>query len=219
MNIEDFKAVYTPDDLKNFGELIFERQSELMKKYVEIENQNGLRWTTDIPVNIHTGKGQSQLKDFAWRVMEEVFESLEVYLNMNNVEVHQSELTFHAKEELADGLHFLIELLILAGIDNVVIKKVIDDELIVTQRQNQFCSFDSNIAFFGVRLGRAMNLLKNKPWKQTQYDTDTARFYRYLLDSLKGYLDLMLNLMEPVDIMNFYFRKAQVNDFRIKSNY
>lgn len=227
MNIEDFEPKFGLDDLKNFGKLIFQNQSTLMEKYVEIEDKNGLRWTTDIPVNIHSGKGQSQLKDFAWRVMEEVFESLEVAFDMNQTKLSKKELIFHAKEELGDGLHFLIELLILSGIQQSAIEEVIDGFFgVLTDRdfKPESVSFyvedvHYSTVEFGIWLGRAMNLLKNKPWKQTQYNTDENRFFKYLLEALRKYFILMFQFMTKLEIMNFYFRKTEVNNFRIKSNY
>lgn len=230
MNIEDFKEQFTIKDLPRFPELIFNNQKALMEKYVKIEDSNGLRWTTDIPVNIHSGKGQSQLKDFAWRIMEEIFEALETYFNMNRTELTKDELLLHTREELADGLHFLIELLILAGLKDFDIKKILNTYFETIEILNSVTGITDferiitedihyRVVEFGIWLGRSMNLLKNKPWKQTQYNTDEERLYEYLKESLKRYILLMLTFMDPLDIMNLYFRKTDVNKFRIESNY
>lgn len=87
-------------------EAIFARQQELMNKYHDIEERSGLLQTSDCPVNLDDKRGQARLKDFSWRVTEELGEALDAR--------HDEA---HFKEELVDGLHFLTELSILAGTD------------------------------------------------------------------------------------------------------
>ena len=87
-------------------EAIFNRQKELMAKYHHIEKRSGLLQTEDCPVNLDDKRGQARLKDFSWRVIEEVGEALDARDN-----------SMHFCEELIDGLHFLTELTILAGIE------------------------------------------------------------------------------------------------------
>lgn len=91
---------------------IFARQRELMDKYHDIELRSGLLQTEDCPVNLDDKRGQARIKDFSWRVMEEVGEALDA---LNNEGGESGLLHFH--EELIDGLHFLTEMTILSGID------------------------------------------------------------------------------------------------------
>ena len=56
---------------------IFNRQKELMTKYHDIEERSGLLQTSDCPVNLDDKKGQARLKDFAWRITEEVGEAID----------------------------------------------------------------------------------------------------------------------------------------------
>ena len=60
-------------------EAIFARQKELMEKYHDIELRSGLMQTEDCPVNLDDKRGQARIKDFAWRVIEEVGEALDAY--------------------------------------------------------------------------------------------------------------------------------------------
>ena len=83
---------------------IFNRQKELMFKYHDIEKRSGLLQTEDCPVNLDDKRGQARIKDFSWRVMEEVGEALDAKSDFE-----------HFTEELIDGLHFLTELTILSG--------------------------------------------------------------------------------------------------------
>ena len=61
------------EGLKN----IFKRQKELMEKYHDIELKSGLLQTEDCPVNLDDKRGQARIKDFAWRITEEIGEALD----------------------------------------------------------------------------------------------------------------------------------------------
>lgn len=57
--------------------------------------------TEDCPVNLDDKRGQARIKDFSWRITEEIGEALDAMENESAL------LHFH--EELVDGLHFLTE--------------------------------------------------------------------------------------------------------------
>lgn len=95
---------------------IFARQLELMEKYHPIEKANGLIVCEDVPVNLHDPRGQHRLKDFAWRVTEELGEAMNCLKNKPWKQTHMETDELHYKEELADAFHFFIELCILSGI-------------------------------------------------------------------------------------------------------
>ncbi|MDE2098833.1 MAG: hypothetical protein KGL39_16390 [Patescibacteria group bacterium] len=97
--------------------IIFGRQRNLMAKYEGIEESNGLLQTHDIPVDLNSAKGQARLKDFAWRVTEELGEAMNC---LKNKPWKQSQMLTdidHYLEEIADAFHFFVELCILSGID------------------------------------------------------------------------------------------------------
>lgn len=139
MNIKDsVKETLTGDKLVS----IFERQKELMEKYHHIESNSGLCQTEDCPVNLDDKRGQARLKDFSWRVTEEVAEAMEAIPQMNEafsklnllvtqasqakaiefkekvieVQEEMDDIQLHFREELVDALHFLTEKTILEGI-------------------------------------------------------------------------------------------------------
>jgi hypothetical protein len=210
MNIKDFPSHYTKEHLPNMWDYIFQRQKELAKKYNVIEGEQGLRWVIESPVDLDDPKGQLQLKDYAWRVVEEVGESLESYF------ITMDELV-HAQEELADGLHFMVELVLAAGLDASDIKNIFSLEHFSDSRKYE--EFKSYAANFIMHLGASINCLKLKPWKQTHEKTDKAVFHQRLKIAFLHYIALMLCLMEPVEVLNLYFSKSEVNKFRIRSNY
>lgn len=84
---------------------IFNQQASHMKEYAQIEKTNGLLQTDEVPVDLTDRMGQARLKDFAWRISEELGEALEF------AETDEDEY----KEEISDTLHFLAEFTILAG--------------------------------------------------------------------------------------------------------
>lgn len=186
---------------------IFARQRELMVKYKEIEQLPAP------PVSLHTAGGQRVIKDFAWRTVEELTESYEAW------EKHDDDgvATQHALEELADSVHFFVELLIFAGItpEQCCKKRPIMESLPV--RNNPL---DEWYWAFTYRLGLAMNFLRNKAWKQSQVPTDEGRFREALLVAWEALIDIwcMLGCTQE-DVFTFYFKKSNVNVFRQRSNY
>jgi predicted HAD superfamily Cof-like phosphohydrolase len=98
---------------------IFDRQHELMEAYHPIEARNGLLLTDEVPVNLHSAIGQARLKDFAWRITEELGEAMNCLKNKPWKQTQMETDIAHYQEELADAFHFFIELCILSGIDAI----------------------------------------------------------------------------------------------------
>lgn len=200
---------------------IFDRQKSLMSKYHDIEAKSGLLQTPDCPVNLDDKRGQARIKDFSWRVTEELGEALDAR-NQND----------HYQEELIDGLHFLTELTILAGKDydtimGGVFSSYCPDRLrqMVEDAQDLMLYYGSDRLDFWVtkfieNIGMMCNCLKNKPWKQSMMKTDKEAFYTKLNDTWLSYITiLVVSGMTAEDIANTYLKKSQVNQFRQRSNY
>ena len=137
MNIKDVKIKKIKGDKLN---LIFKRQKELMKKYHKIEKANEI-WVPDkLPLDLNNCKCQYRIKDFLWRITEE--------------------------------------------------------------------------------LGEAGNCLKNKPWKQTQVETDVDHFIEELADAFHFWIELCIMIgLTADDLFEFYYKKSEVNAFRQRSKY
>lgn len=228
-------------------EAIFRRQNELMIKYHDIELRSGLMQTEDCPVNLDDKRGQARIKDYSWRVTEELGEALDARM--------QDDLP-HFKEELIDGLHFLTELSILSGIgvDNIlkngvdyweevdywdkreennrtsgvlwnsIVKKAYDlDSLkgliyLAGYLYDEF-NIEERISDFIMHIGMTCNCLKNKPWKQSNMITDKEAFYKSLGATWISYTSILMVTMDAEEICDTYLRKSQVNKFRQRSNY
>ena len=192
---------------------IFDRQKELMEKYHDIEFKSGLMQTEDCPVNLDDKRGQARIKDFAWRITEEIGEALDAIGN----ELDESAL-LHFHEELVDGLHFLTEMTILTGYDLPEYTTLKD--LIEEVNYRDFYSLNDLVSNHVCYLGMMCNCLKNKPWKQSMMKTNKENFYKNLKLVWSNYIAILTsqNLTEE-EITDLYLRKSQVNQFRVRSNY
>ena len=234
VNVSDIKMeeIPTPTVEKDMLDLMFNRQHELAIKYLPIEGANGLLQTPDSPVNIDDRKGQARLKDYAWRVQEELYEATDAL-------VQHPDNPEHFLEEMIDSIHFFIELNILCGIGPKEIKEYYEvpagntDTLSYLEGVSKGLVISENIdmkyipdalliyTYIGQPIGNAMNRLKNKPWKQTHMVTDKQAFIDCLMPAWIGYFKVLSEKhgLEAKDIFTLYFKKSEVNKFRIKSQY
>jgi dimeric dUTPase (all-alpha-NTP-PPase superfamily) len=227
MNVQDVASKTTSSGDKL--EAIFNKQRSLMEKYEEIEQKNGLLQTKAIPVDLHDRFGQARLKDFSWRFTEELAEALEAY------EIHP-ELIDHVHEEIVDGLHFLTEMTILSGVTPANILEAIcpanfNDKLDVLFMKAIIDTSSHKIpdGIVGIKiamadtigsLGCVCNTLKNKPWKNTHMLTDENLYRKHLFNTWKNFIKLCLAYgITAQRLDDLYFRKSEVNKFRIRSNY
>jgi len=195
MNIDDIKNVPKTD---HYLKAIFKRQTELLEKYKEIEG------IPDYPFDVDNAEHQIWIKDFLWRVTEELAESWEAAEGKDKK---------HQIEELSDALHFLVELLILV------------DFSFGEEDLENFTSEISGYSVYGYFeviyfLGLVGNTLKNKKWKQSQIQTDTNKMMGLLSLAFEGLICLMRKCgCTDKDIYEFYFKKSKVNQFRVETKY
>ena len=192
---------------------IFDRQKELMEKYHDIEFRSGLMQTEDCPVNLDDKRGQARIKDFSWRITEEIGEALDAIEN----ESGESAL-LHFHEELVDGLHFLTEMTILTGYDLPEYTTLKD--LIEEGSYRDCYSLNDLVSDHVMYLGMMCNCLKNKPWKQSMMKTNKENFYKHLKLVWSNYVAILTSQdLTEEEITDLYLRKSQVNQFRVRSNY
>lgn len=192
---------------------IFDRQKELMEKYHDIEFKSGLMQTEDCPVNLDDKRGQARIKDFSWRITEEIGEALDAIEN----ESGESAL-LHFHEELVDGLHFLTEMTILTGYDLPEYTTLKD--LIEEGSYRDCYTLNDLVSDHVMYLGMTCNCLKNKPWKQSMMRTNKENFYKHLKLVWSNYIAILTSQdLTEEEITDLYLRKSQVNQFRVRSNY
>lgn len=105
----------------NEGDLlatIFAGQEELMEKYHEIEKRNGcVVVEPELRGEIDDRDVQMRVKDLMERCIEELMESANTLKNKPWKNTFVATDRDHFYEELADALHFFIELCITVGLD------------------------------------------------------------------------------------------------------
>lgn len=233
VNINDVKVeeIPTPTLEKDRLSLMFERQHGLAIKYLPIEKENGLLQTEAFPVNLDDRKGQARLKDFAWRTLEELYEATDAL-------VQHPDNPEHFLEEVIDSIHFFIEMNLLCGITPEQIREYysipegVDSFEYLEKVSNTVETFSAEEikkipevflihVTIGQCIGNAMNRLKNKPWKQTHMVTDKEAFYNCLMPAWIGYFRVLSHKygLSADDIFTLYFKKSEVNKFRIRSGY
>ncbi len=231
MNVDDVDDDVIPEPLIiDRLDLIYMRQSELMKKYEKIEHDNFLLQTSKEPVDLHDKFGQARLKDFAWRIVEEITEA-------TLAQPRDEAITTHVLEEIADAYHFLIELTILSGLTSddlferfFIVRKYhnvlpvpcrleVMFEVMGSERDSQFSLVHQAYATTE-QLGAAMNCLKNKPWKQTHILTDVDNYLYHIVSAHAEFIALCLDCNLTADrLYRMYYKKSEVNKFRQRSNY
>lgn len=219
MNINDIDEKEIPIPSHNSDNdrlrIMWGKQLSLAQKYHEIEHKNGFDVGDSLYVNVDTPKGQARLKEFSWRVTEELMEALEA-LKLGHDD--------HFWEEISDSMHFLLELEIM--LDNKPLDiygcgpvPVCRLEAMLQDSTSFECLSDAvlQVVYY---LGIAMNCLKQKPWKQSHQLTDKVVFFNYIDLAFRALLDIYATGGKDADFAyKTYFKKSLVNNFRMESNY
>lgn len=226
MNIDDVEIGEAPRTIKETLEAMFDRQRTLMAKYSVIEKENGANVPSLEFCSLQDAKRQWRIKEDFWRATEEIaeawehFESTMVAMSdwRNHFETDAS--VRHIFEELADAFHFLIEATIHSGhgSDSLNLPHVYEN-VYASSLPSPIKSYESSFQFIRA-MGLAANELKNKPWKQTQMETDADRYRRRLVDVWHFWFRVWAHLDARFpDFYDLYFRKSEVNKFRQRSKY
>jgi len=218
MNINDVTA----EEVNGFKvevdklEAIFSRQEELEEKYRPIEERQGVGYglLKDRKFDLNHTNSQELLKNFAWRVVEELTEATTAHDPM------------HKHEETIDALHFLVGLALLAGVTpkEIIAERLLDpahpDMLVTLLSCHTTGDAKPNPYRIVEQLGLAMNCLKQKPWKQTHILTDANKFRKHIIYAFHEFGQFCVDSGMNSDLVyDVYFKKASVNAFRQRSNY
>lgn len=201
VNINDFESGPAPTSWPEIVDAIFERQRELMREYKLVER------LPDPPLPLATENGQRVLREFAGRVTEELAEAAEEMLKWDNRD--------GCFEELADGLHFLVELLIFAAVSPDLC--VVEDEF-PPEDLGWRDTRDQSFWRATHSLWWAMSSLRLRPWRRDA-PTDVHELRSRLSMAFADYVQLMADCgMTQEDVHSYYFRKSQVNQARLSQN-
>jgi len=191
---------------------IFQKQRELTLQFHPIEIQNRLNqsdWVGNIPVDIRTFAGQEILRGHAWRIVEEVGEMLTAHTTLSR----QDWL-----EEVADVFHFVVELCIVAGIDDLPVIAVEDRLTLAFLTPSSSVDFDQFWLVFIEGLADAMHELKWKAWKKNPAPSNVRAFQWKLEDMVNQFFRACSASGISADELHCeYFKKHKVNQDRISA--
>jgi NTP pyrophosphatase (non-canonical NTP hydrolase) len=192
---------------------IVHHQTELMNRFWPIEAERKAIFKQTWPVDLNTFDGQEMMRDRAFWLVQEVYEVLEA----NSTEPFQPKVG----EELADVLHFLVEMAICAGLDITRSHSV--DKLNELFSNNILKSL--SVRDYAMRLvqmiASSLHVLKIKPWTQNPKpsDVDLCRFRLGLAFISYAQFCQSLGFQSATEMYGFYMGKAEENHKRIDTKY
>jgi dUTPase len=231
MNVNDYQIEIPAGDML---QIIFDHQRDLMDKYHLIEqgivghsipSSPSERGEYSGSLNVQDRASQLRMKDFAWRITEELTEA--------TLALGEEDPT-HYLEEIIDALHFSVELLILCGVIPLTAERITEAgtasgdsferafALSPATTIDQLEIWNLRVIAYSVieHLGEAMNRLKLKPWKVTAMLTDEKLFHQSLTKFFAALIDLLkASGFTAKTATRMYLNKNAVNQFRIRSKY
>ncbi len=207
----------TPTDFTERDRLdwIFYGQKISIQRFIKIEMKNG-RLDDNHPVDHNSYRGQIVLKDFLWRVTEELVEVVQ--------ETRHRGIIHHPAiiEELSDALHFMTELCMLSDIQphNIIDNPNHHDKLDeITIFADVPISIELGAYHIIHLLGQAGNELKARLWKRTHKETNKPYFDGFICEAYVSLIGLFkLCGCRSDDILKAYFEKHEINKKRAENN-
>lgn len=115
VNIKDYENVQIPEG--DMLEGIFDGQEELIEKYEKIEADRGfITVPKEMRGQLDHRFVQFRIKDLMQRTIEEMMEAANTLKNKPWKQTETATDVVHFNEEVADALHFFVELCVTAGI-------------------------------------------------------------------------------------------------------
>ena len=180
---------------------LFDFQRSLMDKLAPVERELGYT-PPPIPLDFTLRPHQDWFRLMSWYLTEEIVETLTATQQ-------------DRPEELADCLHFAIELCILAGIN----PEDYGRREYAAKQLDMFVDhpWQYHLRDVLIDLGRAVNLLKAKHWKRKPQPVNLERFQDHLFNMLFKLVQVIRgDGLKPEEI---YMAKHQKNEERIKTKY
>ncbi len=204
---------------------IISHQRELSERFITIEKENGHHkdvWNYFPVKDLNDRHAQSFVKDHAFRVVEELCEAVQ--------QLEQEPANRNAiLEEMADVYHFLIELCLTVGMNDLTIAYHGDQSVPVDSTgcklkdlmDSMLWSTNDDYRQAGweviKEIGLATNPLKNRPWKQSTRETNIDDVHFHLSCAHNNFLRLCVHLgINHVMLYSAYMGKNAANHNRIE---
>lgn len=203
---------------------IYLRQASYVRSLAPTYRHNSFdQHTKSFPWDLDGRKTQEEFRLLAWRFTEEVIEAEEVWSTRQIAARH----LYH--EEVADALHYLVELCLATG--------VMEDELVSGTNaidpqgdrleyffkeaaKNMLLHIQvSNPWYWCLRaLGLAMMELRQRPWRKDFRETDRKKWTMGMHLTFQSFINACLKTNITADeLFQAYMRKAAENDRRVEA--
>lgn len=180
------------------------------EQFLRYEKIEGIDNWKEYDFSIDCAEDQMKFKDMMQiRFIEELTEAADAIVSEHNYD--------HFLEEIADALNFFLSGYIMLGKDiNDLPEIILTNHKITLNNINEISEL-----FFPViyRVGKLCNLLKNRPWSQSNYLCSLTDFNRELINLWNEFWNMINCICNESDILDIFWRKIEVNKFRIKTGY
>ena len=200
------------NNIKSFEELY----KYARKQFLLYEKLEGIDDWEKYDFSIDCSEDQMKFKDMLQiRFIEELTEA----------SISLEEPEEHFWEEIGDAINFFLSAFIMAGIDFNSLTSpeellYIDENKCRIMEKPTYSEFSMRVYPTIESVGYLCNLLKNRPWAQSNYLVSLLDFEErigYLWTDFWQFLGSMK--IQPEDVFELFWRKYQVNLFRIKTGY
>lgn len=208
-------------------EEIFQRQASYVRDLAPTYKHNGFeQHAQSMPWDLDGRGTQEEFRLLAWRFTEEIIESYQASHFCTVPSPSQEE---HFREELADSLHFFVELCLATGVQRAELltgmplapwKDHADSlEEFFRDTKSGAMIFEGDDPFFEVirAMGLAMANLRQRPWRVDRRQTDRRRWVMGMHLVFRSFVSLCLYFkINAFQIHEAYFKKAKTNDQRVE---
>lgn len=193
--------------IKNWND--FKKYAKI--QFVNYEKLEGRDWKK-YDFSIDCAEDQMLFKDMLQiRCIEELTEAFVAF---------QEKDYEHFKEEITDALNFFISSMVMIDYDMKEIS--IQENSTSEEKFDELIFSHLCVLFYGIvqKIGFLCNLLKNRPWAQSNYLVSITDFNERL-DNLWKYFWGVINFLgfSKNEIYELFERKYEVNKWRIKTGY
>ena len=182
------------------------------KQFLEYEKLEGIDWKK-YDFSIDCAEDQMRFKDMLQiRCIEELTEATDALWNFESD---------HFLEEVTDALNFFLSAYCMLGVD---FHEFSDPQLkLVDNKRDDEITYDDCAYYFYLivqDIGNLCNLLKNRPWAQSNYLVSMIDFNERLHSLWDTFWNVIWWLgLRPEGIFELFERKYEVNKWRIKTGY
>jgi hypothetical protein len=196
---------------------IFERQKEYMKTLVPTYIHNGFSIHTQWPWDINDRHAQEELRLLGWRYVEEIIEALTIW----EMGVLGGAQRKDYEEEVADALHFFVELCLVTGLGprDITRDGTLDgffDYVGDTARSHE----TSGHPFLDCirSMADAVHTLRQRPWRIDNRPTLKETWALRMYGAFRCFTELCYHTkIRSDDLYNAYFKKSKINEQRVEN--